>query len=48
MPRERDEDLEENVRRATVRSLERAEELAVGTVAMPAMCAGFSDTMMRR
>lgn len=47
-PRAGDEDAEEKIRRATLNSLERAESLAVASVAMPAMCAGFPDHMMKR
>jgi O-acetyl-ADP-ribose deacetylase (regulator of RNase III) len=43
VPRPEDEDVEEQLRRATLASLERAEELEVNSVAMPAMCTGFSD-----
>lgn len=42
------EDAEDRIRQATLNSLERAESLAVASVAMPAMCAGFPDHMMRR
>jgi len=48
IPRAGDEDAEEKIRRATINSLERAESLAVASVAMPAMCAGFPDPMMKR
>ncbi len=48
VPRPDEEDAEEKVRRATLASLERAEELAVASVALPAMCAGFSEQMTRR
>lgn len=48
IPRAGDEDVEERIRHATLSSLERAESLAVASVAMPAMCAGFPDHMMKR
>jgi O-acetyl-ADP-ribose deacetylase (regulator of RNase III) len=48
IPRAHDGDIEERIRVATLNALERAESLAVATVAMPAMCDGFPPDMMRR
>ena len=48
VPKPGDHDVEESIRRATLNALERAESLAVATVAMPAMCAGFPGKMMSR
>ena len=48
VPRADDDDVEDKIRRATLHALERAESLAVASVAMPAMCVGFPDTMMER
>lgn len=48
VPKPDDDDVEDRIRRATLSALERAETLAVATVAMPAMCAGFPANMMSR
>jgi len=48
VPRPGDEDVEEKIRRSTMNSLERAESLAVASVAMPTMCSKFPDHMMKR
>lgn len=48
VPRPGDENLEERLRVATMTSLQRAEELAISSVAMPSMCTGFADDTLDR
>ena len=48
IPQPGDADVEEKIRHATLTSLQQADELAVASLALPAMCAGMSDAMTRR
>ena len=43
-----DVDVEQKIRHATLASLQKAEELAVGSLALPAMCGSMPEAMTRR